>query len=478
MNAIEHHLNGVLTNLICSYLMIEQSWVETWLDASVVHDDLNQLLSILEQQHSYFLRNQNSFLRALAALRVRLENGCTRGELTTEVSLLLHTLADGHCRIHPDQFARSQLGSKLPFVMQLVGQRFVAMSDEQTLLRSGFPFLKSLDGILLETWLEAAKMMATAGGLQAQHLRSGKALVWLGFFRQKLGLADTKTLLVELEAESGETITIEIPVVDTVLEFPKPDKPVQQILESNIGYLCLQQMQDSSEFLDSLIPAMQALRDTQGLIIDVRGNGGGTRHALRVLFPFFLAPDDAPHVYTVAALRIPEGEARDDPEGYLADRFLYPLTSSIWSESEQVFMKAFAAQFTPTWQLPFEKSSALHFGILPRSEYHYYYDKPVVLLINERCASATDVFVSAFKGWRNTTVIGSNTMGTSGRPDGFKLNHSGIKFMASSIVSYRSDGQLYEGLGTFPDSPMSLSLSDVTEGTDSILEAAIQRFTA
>jgi C-terminal processing protease CtpA/Prc len=236
-------------------------------------------------------------------------------------------------------------------------------------------------------------------------------------------------------------------------------------------------MDDSPEFLNSLIPAMHQLQHTKGLIIDVRGNGGGTRHALRLLFPFFLHPDDPPRLYTVATLRIPENETRDDPEGYLADRFLYPLTSSVWSVTEQEFVQAFAAKFKVTWQPPQEQFSALHYGILTHNQDHFYYSQPVIVLHNQRCASATDIFLGAFKGWRNTTLIGLNSAGTSGRPRQYTLEQSGIRFMASSMVSYRPDGQLYEGLGTQADIELGVTMTDLQGQTDSVLEAALKRLT-
>ncbi len=455
-------------------LLTKSDWASLWLDAKAVVQDLEQLQSILEQRHSYFSRHREEFLLAIAELKEHCTQGCTRGKLTTEISLLLHRLHDGHTRINSDQFASSQLGTKLPFTLQSFDARYLALTANQVLLHAGFPFLKSLDGIPLETWLEAARVMTKAGGSQAQRLRVGKALTWLGFFRQKLGLPERKILQVELESASGEVQTLDMPTLESAMVMSAVSKPLQQILEPNIGYLFLQQMENTTEFLDSLIPAMYALQDTRGLIIDVRGNSGGTRHALRLLFPFFLHPNDVPHIYTVATVRIPENEARDDPEGYLADRFLYPITASLWTEPEQAFIRTFAAQFAPAWQPPLEQFSALHFGILPRSEQHYYYEKPVVLLIDERCASATDVFVGAFKGWRNTTLIGTNTMGTSGRPETYTLEQSGIKFLASSMVSYRTDGQLYEGLGIAPDIVMPPTLTDLVGKTDSILEAAVQ----
>jgi C-terminal processing protease CtpA/Prc len=260
-------------------------------------------------------------------------------------------------------------------------------------------------------------------------------------------------------------------VTDQTLKFEPKRGALYRVLEGNIGCLSITGMDNSEAFLESLIPAMYQLRDTVGLIIDVRGNRGGTRHALRALFPFFMQEGEQ-RLYTVAAVRIPDGQSRDDPEGYLQDRFLHPITSSVWTDEEREFVTAFARDFKPAWEPPAGQFSVMHYGLLPRTEQHFYYPHRVIVLMDVWCASATDVFLGAFKNWRNVTMMGTNSMGTSGRPELYKMPHSDTEFLMSTMASYRPDGQLYEGLGIRPDIELEPTLEDFIDGTDSMLETA------
>ena len=105
-------------------------------------------------------------------------------------------------------------------------------------------------------------------------------------------------------------------------------------------------------------------RDTKGLIIDVRGNGGGSRAALRTLFPYFMDKKDAPHVANVAACRLRSGDSPTRTEGYLENRWLFPLSSSRWTDADQDAIRRFAKKFRPAWKLPKGEFSEWHYFVL------------------------------------------------------------------------------------------------------------------
>ena len=90
---------------------------------------------------------------------------------------------------------------------------------------------------------------------------------------------------------------------------------------------------DLSEESERPYSAMAELADTDGLIIDVRENGGGSRDALRALLPYFLTEDEPARVVNVGAYRLLRGQRADTPDGYLANRHLYPAAWRGWSDA-------------------------------------------------------------------------------------------------------------------------------------------------
>ncbi|GIK15815.1 MAG: hypothetical protein BroJett003_07790 [Planctomycetota bacterium] len=89
--------------------------------------------------------------------------------------------------------------------------------------------------------------------------------------------------------------------------------------------------------------------------------------------------------------------------------------------------------------------------------------------------SATDVFLSAFKGRPGVTLIGTPSGGGSGRKRGYTLAHSGIEVRLSSMASFRADGWLYDGSGIEPDVLAPATPDDLIGRTDSVLDLAVSR---
>jgi carboxyl-terminal processing protease len=97
---------------------------------------------------------------------------------------------------------------------------------------------------------------------------------------------------------------------------------------------------------------------------------------------------------------------------------------------------------------------------------------PVVVLVDERSASAAEIFAAAIKETERGTVVGRPTAGAvlasveERLPDGGKLQ--------ISIRDYRTQhGVRLEGRGVEPNVPVPLSLDDIRRNTDRDLDAAL-----
>ena len=83
-----------------------------------------------------------------------------------------------------------------------------------------------------------------------------------------------------------------------------------------------------------------------------------------MLFPFFMRPDDAPRVVNVAAYRLNSNDTRKAPEGYLADRNLYPITAHVSSSRDRVMLQQLRENIKPEWSLPKDKFSDWHYSVI------------------------------------------------------------------------------------------------------------------
>ncbi len=98
------------------------------------------------------------------------------------------------------------------------------------------------------------------------------------------------------------------------------------------------------------------------------------------------------------------------------------------------------------------------------------YQKPVVVLTNRGCYSATNEFVSIMKCAPNVTVIGDKTGGGSGLPFSSELpNGWSVRFSASPM--FNVDKEHIE-FGVEPDIYVEMLQSDKEKNRDTIIEAA------
>ena len=98
------------------------------------------------------------------------------------------------------------------------------------------------------------------------------------------------------------------------------------------------------------------------------------------------------------------------------------------------------------------------------------WQKPVVVLTNRRCYSATNDFVKCMKAFPNVTIMGDKTGGGSGMPFTQEIPH-GWSVRYSAVVHYDADMQHTE-FGISPDVEVMLAPDDISKGRDTLIEAA------
>ncbi len=98
------------------------------------------------------------------------------------------------------------------------------------------------------------------------------------------------------------------------------------------------------------------------------------------------------------------------------------------------------------------------------------YTKPVIVLTNRKCYSATSFFVTMMKEFPNVTVIGDKTGGGSGLPVDFALPN-GWEFRFSTTKTTDPKGYNFE-FGVIPDKFIELKKTDEQKNVDTLIEEA------
>ena len=169
------------------------------------------------------------------------------------------------------------------------------------------------------------------------------------------------------------------------------------------------------------------LTDARGVILDLRGNGGGDAEAMTNIASTFLETDSN--------------------LGRFTDRF--GVTFTIFTHSRSLFSPD---KIAPT-------------------------RLPLIVLTSERTSSAAEIFIEALKVSKRATILGTETCGCvlavrtrHQLPDGGLLDISELDYQTAQ-------GRRLEGQGIKPDEVVRVERSDLYSGRDRVMEVAISRLT-
>lgn len=193
-----------------------------------------------------------------------------------------------------------------------------------------------------------------------------------------------------------------------------------RVLDDNIGYLRVSTFENTigAGNLDEILLYFQPCL---GLIIDLRDNGGGMLTSAETLAARFTDKE-----MLVGYMRHKTGKGHDDFSS-LEKQTLKPGKGIRWH-------------------------------------------KPVVVLVNRSVFSAANEFVKYMCHFPEVTIVGDRTGGGAGLPFSSELpNGWSIRFSACPI--YDTDLRSTEN-GMEPDVSVGLSASDISRGTDSMIEKA------
>lgn len=444
------------------------------LTAEQLSEDLDAFQRELEERWAYLKASGVDYRAAVAAVREKGADGMSSADYALELQRIISMFIDGHAGVsgvrHPPGY--------LPFLIEPAGDRFVAFLPD----RSGFvddehPYLVRMDGRAISEWIASATPFNPRGAPQYRTRHALRQMRYLQFQRGVMGLEQADTLTVDVVSRDGQqTRELSLPVASGSPTYGVWPRTQSGLLDGNVGYLRLEAM--NMDAVRDVAVWMPKFRDTVALVVDVRGNGGGSRDALRAVFPYVMAEDAEPRVVNAATYRMHP----DYPEDHLGgSRYMYRESWDGWTPAERRAIEAFTQDFTPQWTPPADEFSEWHYLVMSRrtNPEAFVYGKPVIVLLDPKSFSATDIFVSAFKGHANVTLMGSPSGGGSARRVGVQLPVSRLSMGLASMASFQISGRLHDGNGTQPDVVVVPEPEYfLAGGEDNILQAALARIRA
>jgi len=194
-------------------------------------------------------------------------------------------------------------------------------------------------------------------------------------------------------------------------------------LTGEIGYIHISSFASRERCYLEIDRILEELQTMKGLVVDVRGNGGGsTVNSDRIASRFA----DQKRLYQYIRWR--NGPGHDD-----------------FTEMEEVYIE-------PEGQQRFTR--------------------PVALLTNRGVFSTAEAFVLAMRVFPRVTVIGDYTGGGSGNPI-YRELPNGWVYRLSRWQSFTPSREIYEEIGLRPDIRLDISGEDQAAGRDTILDRAI-----
>lgn len=442
--------------------------VSAWIPADYAIADLEKLEYNIKNDYSYATLKNTNYPLAIDAIISDLGEGITKRDFGIQVKRLLALFGDGHTRVSRSLLKMDSLF--LPITIKKVENKYIALDKSNKLLNSSYPEIISIDGYSIDSLITKAGELVAKGSPQFYESACLGYITRYGYLQQQLNIKYSTPATIKL-TNSEDTISTKLELLTRDKISTSHKQSHHKLLDGNIGYIYIGDMDGSEEFQKMLTDAMDEFQNTKGFIIDIRGNGGGSRKPIYTLLPYFIKQ---PKVINVNALRIDKelDPNINEPIGSLEKRMAYPEKSSHWTEAERKVIATFKKSFNPEWKIDRNYFSDWHYSVV--SPGNTFYDKPVIVLMDTYNFSASDVFLCAFKGSPNVTLIGSKSSGGSGFTRVLLLENSGLIYLQSRMASFQPNGKLYEGNGVSPDIEVYNSVNDYRNQTDNVLKKAIQ----
>lgn len=388
---------------------------------SSYQDSFHRLWQAIDEVYPYFEQKDIDWDSVFLRYNSLVREVKTDEEFAMLAARMLGELEDAHTDISIPDLIPSVYASVINRG-DLVIVNQVGYSAEMAGLKSGMIIL-SVDGKSIEEQIALIDNSLT-----------NAATPWgkkIKAYRQLLSVPDSpdKVLFVSVIDRSGNQKDIEIKQMVTPTDW----KPSQSefgnqgvegyLIREDIGYIKVDRLWNKhDDIVLEFDQALDQLKNTRGLVLDLRQNGGGDSRIAEKIAGRFMR----------------------EPFIYGRDVFKQRLYKFAWRKS-------------------------VDYSVRPRGEI---YQGIVVVLTDYPVMSSAEWLVGMLVDGGRAISIGRTTGGATGNPIDFEIPGGQARY--STAAFYRPDGSLVEGIGYSPNIPVIWTEEDYLSGVDPDIEVAIE----
>ncbi|MDB5039888.1 MAG: peptidase [Candidatus Eremiobacteraeota bacterium] len=342
-----------------------------------------------------------SFASAWSRYRSTSARVGARDAVALEAIRLVASLRNAHTSIDDPAFAAARRW-RLPFVLRYVEGAWIVTKSRSRDIPSGAE-LRAIDGLPPERFFASHRDLVFASSDAQAH----------SLLEVEMRSVDNDAHPPRLTFDDGRELTPSANVPDAI----PPRVAYHWLIPDRVAYIAVPSF-DGDTFERDALTALKRFITAEAIVIDVRGNGGGS------------TPVDFLELLTDRAL-------------------------PWWKESTNA---------------PLPARKPVVGQQIPPADGHY--DGRVVVLADDLCIFACEDFVMPLVYGRRARFVGSRTAGSTGKPFVVQLD-GGITLALGSIQSSLPDGKPFEGIGIEPTDPAPLRTADVKAGIDAQLDRAL-----
>jgi len=407
-----------------------------------VEADLVWLANSLKDRWAYAEARQNEGVNIDALVLDAFSGGApamSRSDFMSKLERFVAALHDGHAAVFdsPGLLPSTQWPRRCPIDFAPSSEGVVASTSASGISRGDL--IESIDGLPTEKLIVDLMARTPASTTTARRYWATRSLGATHAPSTRLVVVDNHgtrrevTCPTEVRGVGGHEDWIEWRVLDgnigylrirSFLPNPKPSFELLDWLhELQRGTLSAEQYRDrlNAPSREKIRTAFVSLAQTTALILDLRGNLGGTD-----VLGTEVASHLVPSSYTYYRLSAREGNGK-------------------WTQPSPAPIPA----KPPT------------------------YTKPLTVLIDEGTFSAADNLAAFIRDERPAIFVGRPTGGGTGAPRDITLPRSCAHVMFSTMRIFSPKGRMIEGAGTTPDIAVRWTKSDYSLGRDPDLAAAL-----